>query len=110
MKRIVLEAGWLAGTAPVGGPGNTGIAGHVSLKCCGDGPFRWLERLALGDEVVVQTSEQTYRYRVAETRVVDPAEVSVMGPTAYPQLTLVTCNDWDYTKAEFVKRLIVIAR
>jgi sortase A len=110
MKRIVMEAGWLAGTAPVGGPGNTGIAGHVSLKCCGDGPFRWLERLAPGDEVVVQTFERTYRYIVVETRVVDPTEVGVMGPTADPQLTLVTCNDWDYSKSEFVKRLIVIAR
>ena len=110
MKRIVMEAGWLAGTAPVGGPGNTGIAGHVSLKCCGDGPFRWLERLAPGDELVLQTVEQTYRYNVVEVRVVDPTEVGVMAPTADPQLTLVTCNDWDFSKAEFVKRLVVIAR
>jgi sortase A len=110
VKRVVLEVGWLAGTSPVGGPGNTGIAGHVSLKCCGDGPFRWLETLVPGDELILQTVERSYRYHVVEMRVVDPTQVSVMAPTADPQLTLVTCNDWDVTKAEFIKRLIVIAR
>jgi sortase A len=110
MKRIVMEAGWLAGTSPVGGQGNTGLAGHVSLKCCGDGPFRWLEKLARGDEVIVQTDAVIYRYHVVELRVVDPTDVAVMLPTVDPQLTLVTCNDWDYSKSEYVKRLVVIAR
>ena len=110
VKRVVMEVGWLAGTSPVGGPGNTGIAGHVSLKCCGDGPFRWLEKLLPGDELVLQTDEQSYRYHVVELRVVDPTEVGVMAATADPQLTLVTCDKWDFSKAEFVKRLVVIAR
>lgn len=110
VKRVVMEVGWLEGTALVGARGNTGLAGHVSLKCCGDGPFRWLEKLAPGDEVVLQIDEQSYRYHVVELRVVDPTEVSVMAPTADPQLTLVTCNDWDASKAEFVKRLVVIAK
>ncbi len=110
VKRVVMGVGWLEGTAPVGARGNTGIAGHVSLKCCGDGPFRWLEKLAPGDELILQTDEQSYRFHVVELRVVEPTEVSVMLPTADPQLTLVTCNDWDASKAEFVKRLVVIAR
>ncbi len=110
VKRVVMEVGWLEGTAPVGARGNTGIAGHVSLKCCGDGPFRWLEKLAIGDTLMLRTDQQTYTYHVTETRVVDPTEVSVMLPTESPQLTLVTCNDWDTTKGEFVKRLIVIAK
>lgn len=109
-KRIVMEAGWLAGTAQIGSAGNIGIAAHVSLKCCGDGPFRWLERVEPGDEVQLKTDERTYSYRVTETRVVSPTETSVLQQTGNPQLTLITCTEWDTSSALFTKRFVVIAK
>jgi sortase A len=109
-KRIVMEVGWLEGTALVGSRGNIGIAAHVSLKCCGDGPFRWLERIVPGDEVLLKTDDYTYSYRVTETRVVSPTETSVLMQTGSPQLTLITCTEWDYSEAQFTKRFVVIAK
>jgi sortase A len=108
-KRIVMEAGWLAGTAQVGSQGNIGIAAHVSLKCCGDGPFRWLEKMAPGDEIILRTDTQVYNYRVSEVRVVEPTEIGVLKATEKPQLTLITCYDWDFFQAAFTKRFVVIA-
>lgn len=110
MKRIVMEVGWLAGTAQIGTTGNIGIAGHVSLKCCGDGPFRWLEKMAPGDEIILRTDERTYTYRVISVRVVAPTEIGVLAPTDEPQLTLITCYDWDYSRSEFTKRFVVVAQ
>ncbi len=110
VKRIVQEAGWLEGTAGLGEKGNTGLAGHVSLKCCGDGPFRWLETLSPGDEMVVQVGERTYRYRVVEVRVVPPTAVDVLSPTEEATLTLITCTEWDFLKGEYDKRFVVIAK
>ncbi len=109
-KRIAMEAGWLEGTALIGSRGNIGIAAHVSLKCCGDGPFRWLERISIGDEVLLKTDDYTYTYRVTESRVVSPTETSVLQQTGNPQLTLITCTEWDTSSALFTKRFVVIAK
>lgn len=94
------------GTANPGERGNVVMSGHISSPVRGEGNvFANLPDLKVGETVTVQTASQTYRYRVADRRVVDPSEISVMGPTSAQTLTLITCfPDWIYSH-----RLVVTA-
>jgi len=77
--------GWIAGTAPPGQAGNIGIAGHR------DGFFRPLKDVALGDEIVLETTDGSTTYVVEKLHIVDPTDVWVLEPTTSPSVTLVTC-------------------
>jgi len=77
--------GHITGTAQPGTSGNMGIAGHR------DGFFRGLSAIAPGDVIEVDTIQGKDVYRVERTWIVEPTEVSVLGPTPTPSLTLVTC-------------------
>lgn len=109
MSRILYEAALLAGTGFPGRPGNAAISGHISLRGRGDGPFRWLEKLQPDDDIIVQQDNMRYIYRVSSSNVVLPTDVSVLAPTTEATLTLITCTDWDFLKAEYSRRLIVKA-
>jgi sortase A len=50
-----------------------------------------LDQLQPGDEVLVYTATEQFRYVVREWRIVEPTEVSVMNPTATPTITLISC-------------------
>ncbi|MER5306223.1 class E sortase [Streptomyces sp. NPDC002773] len=63
-KRSVLDKGYVGhypGTAAPGRDGNFALAGHRNTH--GE-PFRYLNRLAKGDEISVRTRDATYTYRV----------------------------------------------
>jgi sortase A len=77
--------GHIPGTAPLGEPGNIGIAGHR------DGFFRGLKDVHVGDTIDVYTRRGRSRYAVDEIQTVSPDDVSVLAPRAKPSLTLVTC-------------------
>jgi hypothetical protein len=51
----------------------------------------------------------TYTYRVDQTQIVAPSEVSVLNAGLYPELTLVTCYPFEYIGSA-PKRFIVKAR
>lgn|SRR5262245_37476616 len=78
-------SGHIEDTPFPGEPGNIGIAGHR------DTIFRPLERVKIGDELLLTTAGRVYRYRIVKTSIVMPEEVSVLDPTERPALTLVTC-------------------
>jgi len=67
-----------------GQPGNVGVAAHNVY---------WLrfDRLAPGDELILDTRYGSFRYRVTGSRVVDPADRSVLADTPGHRLTLTTC-------------------
>jgi sortase A len=50
-----------------------------------------------------------YLYQVREGLVVKEEDVEVTGPSATPQLTLVTCSDWDSKTETYLSRRVVIA-
>lgn len=83
-------AGHFPGTALPGESGNASFAAHR------DSFFRGLREVELGDEVLVETPETTLRYRVSETRVVEPTEVEVVEPRGIDEVTLVTCYPFDF--------------
>jgi sortase A len=78
-------AGWIVGTARPGEDGNIGIAGHR------DSFFRALKDAKVGDVIELSTLKETDTYTVDQIEIVDPKDVSVLGPRPLPSLTLVTC-------------------
>lgn len=76
------------GTANPGQPGNMVVSAHNDIY--GE-IFRYLDQLAIGDEILVQTQTGQHVYRVADTRIVDPTTISVMDQTAEPIITLISC-------------------
>jgi sortase A len=89
-------------TANPGERGNLVLAAHNDIF--GE-IFRDLDRLQPGDEIVVYTTDQSYRYVVTETRLVAPTDVDVMNPTSEPTVTLISC----YPYLVDTQRIVVIA-
>lgn len=84
-------AGQVIGTAAPGEIGNTGIAGHRANR---DGRFFYrLNELDEGDEIIITTREGTFVYRVFDTKIVDPTDMSVLNRNQTHRIvTLITCH------------------
>lgn len=90
------------GSAAPGQVGNMILAGHNDVY--GE-VFRDLDKLAPGDEIIISSERQAYRYVVRETVIVEPTDVSVMAPTDYATLTMISC----YPYRVNTKRIVVLA-
>lgn len=98
-------AGHHIGSANPGERGNSVLSAHNDIY--GE-IFRDLPELNVGDEILVHTQTQVYRYAVEQTRIVDPndpASVGVMSPTNSPVLTLISCYPYGVDS----HRIVVIA-
>ncbi|MFJ9075422.1 class E sortase [Streptomyces sp. NPDC102278] len=109
-KRAVLDKGYAGhypGTAAPGARGNFALAGHRNTH--GE-PFRYINRLRAGDELIVDVRGERYTYVVGkvlaqtterDTGVIAPVPHSVVGPDqGYGEpgsyITLTTCTP-EYT-------------
>jgi sortase A len=90
------------GTSDPGQAGNLVLSAHNDIY--GE-IFRRLDEVSPGDEIQIYTASQVYTYVVTRTRIVEPTEVSVMGPTAHPSLTLISCYPYMVDN----KRIVVLA-
>lgn len=89
--------GHYRGTALPGAIGNFAVAGHRTTWAR---PFREVDRLREGDEVVVRTRGARFTYRVTDHEIVRPGHSDVLDPVpgdpdAPPdraRLTLTTCH------------------
>ncbi len=87
---LAFGPGHVDGTALPGTPGNAVVAGHR------DTHFKWLGRLAPGEELLIERPDgELRRYLVRTTSIVDEHEASVLAPAAGTVLTLVTCYPFD---------------
>jgi sortase A len=86
-----------------GAPGTTAIAGHRTTYLA---PFRKINRLKRGDEVVVEMPYGIFTYEVEKTRIVKPTALYVIKRVKYDRLVLSACHPL-YSAA---KRFIVFAR
>lgn len=86
-----------------GAPGTVAIAGHRTTYRA---PFRHIDDLGAGDEVVVELPYGRFAYRVQERRIVAPTAVSVVRRVAYDRLVLSACHP--LYSAE--QRIVVFAR
>ena len=88
---------------------NTALAGHVTVAGMGDGPFRYLDELPTGEVVILYTEKNMYTYHVRESLVTDDGNMSVTLASVNPQITLITCVDWDQEAHTYLNRLVVFA-
>ena len=99
------------GNTPMPGQaGNSVLFGHSSNDWWEPGNYKFifglLDKLAPGDRFSVDYQSQRYIYEVTGTKVVAPTDVSVLGATVEPTMTLITCTP----PGTSLKRLIVTAR
>jgi sortase A len=94
--------GHIRGTAGPNDAGNFAIAGHR------DGFFRALKDVSIGDAVEIELRDRLVLYRVTNTSIVNPTDVSVLKDHTAPTLTLVTCYPF-YFIGSAPKRFIVEA-
>ena len=94
--------GHIEGTAALGTPGNSGLAGHR------DSFFRVLKDIAVGDALELETLAGRTHYLVERTWIVHPDDVSVLDPKVPGAVTLVTCYPF-YFVGSAPKRFIVRA-
>jgi sortase A len=83
-------AGHIPGTAFPGQPGNAAVAAHR------DTFFRPLRSIRANDEIIVDTLEGSFKYRVSSTKIVGPKQNRVLYPTSEETLTLVTCYPFSF--------------
>lgn len=101
---LAFAPGHVDGTAAPGESGNTVLAGHR------DTVFAFLDRLGVGDELIVESSDGgRHRYSVASTHVVHERDLWALEPTIEPVLTLVTCYPLDGTRPNGPMRYVVRA-
>lgn len=85
-----------------GQEGNAAIAGHRTTY---GAPFNRIDELVPGDEIMVETLQGEFSYRVREQLVVSPSQVEVLVDTEANQLTLTACHP-KYSARE---RIVVVA-
>ena len=86
-----------------GAPGTTAIAGHRTTYLA---PFRHIDRLGRGDEIVVEMPYGRFTYAVEKTLIVAPTRVDVIHRVNHDRLVLSACHPL-YSAA---KRIVVFAR
>ena len=83
---------------------NTVIIGH-RFTYAGPAVFYFLDKVRLGDHIIVDWHHKEYTYKVNTIKAVLPTEVSVEAPTKNTQLTLYTCTPlWSVSH-----RLVIVA-
>ncbi len=87
-EQLKKGVGQHVGSANPGDRGNMVVSAHNDIF--GE-LFRHLDQLKPGDEVMVSTATRQWEYRVTGVQIVEPTDVSVMGPTERPTLTLISC-------------------
>jgi sortase A len=109
---VVQGDGWEQLKKGVGqnvGSANPGQTGNMILSAHNDvygELFRYLDKLAPGDQVVLYTQQRQYVYVVDRTAVVEPTAVEVMASTGSPTVTLISCYPYLVDK----QRIVVFAR
>jgi sortase A len=83
--------------------GTVGIAGHRTTY---GAPFRKIDQVRRGDDIVVTMPYGRFTYRVERTRIVKPTDVWVTQRVSYDRLILSACHPL-YSAAE---RIVVFAR
>jgi len=83
---------------------NTVIIGH-RFTYAGPAVFYFLDKIQVGDPIIIDWHSKEYTYKVTQVNVVPPTQVSVIDPSPNPELTLYTCTPLWTAK----NRLIIVA-
>jgi sortase A len=88
--------GHYSGTVLPGGGSTVGVAGHRTTYLA---PFRKIDELADGDEVIVEMPYATLVYTVDEARVVAPTQTGIVRKRKEERLVMTACHPL-YSAAE----------
>ena len=103
-RTLAWGPGHLDDSAPLGSAGNAVVSAHR------DTHFRFLRRVAVGDELVLELADGARQhYRVRERYVTDVSSLRLPRHTSVPTLTLVTCYPFDAIVPGGPMRLVVVA-
>ena len=94
--------GWWPGTALPGSVGNVVLGGHRTSH---EKPFRYLDLLRPGDEIIFTTSLGRFVYTVSRTEIVEPEDVWIIDQTEKSTATLFACHPPHSVK----QRIVVFA-
>jgi len=106
LHNIDLGPSHWTGTADPGRPGNTVFAGH---RITNSHPFRNLDQLVDGDEVIFTVAGVRSRYRVTGSMVVSPADTWIADQTPEPTGTLYACHPPGSLAYRYVVKLALSA-
>jgi sortase A len=93
------------GTAMPGEPGNVVVAGH---RVSHDKPFRNVDKLAPGDQVIFTTPDGRYVYEVTSTEIVPPDAIRIIDQTDDKTATLFACHPPGSTRERIVVHLAFV--
>ncbi len=100
-------------TAKPGQVGNSVIVGHSSDFPWSDGQYKnvfaLLDKLVIGDQIIIPFGSQRYIYEVYETTVVKPTELAVLKKTDEPIVTLLTCYPVGTTRSRLIIRAKLVS-
>ncbi len=102
-EQLKKGVGQYAGSADPGTDGNVVLSAHNDVY--GE-LFRYLDKLAPGDQLIISTRQRQYVYIVDRTILVEPTAVEVMASTGSPTVTLISC----YPYLVDTQRIVVFAR
>jgi sortase A len=72
------------------GEGKTiGIAGHRTTYLA---PFRHIDQIDVGDDVMIEMPYAAFTYRVTKTDIVDPTDIGIVDDVGYERLVLTACH------------------
>lgn len=98
--------GHWTGTALPGQMGNVVVAGHRTSH---DRPFRNIDQLVAGDEVIFNTADGRFVYLVTGTQIVLPTAVEIINQTPAYTATLFACHPVGSTRERIVVHLALAA-
>lgn len=101
LRNIDLGPSHWPGSALPGEEGNMVVAGH---RVTHGRPFRNLDRLVPGDQIVVTAKGMRATYQVASSFVVTPDRTDIANPTDTPSLTLYACHPPGSARQRYVVR------
>jgi sortase A len=102
-EQLKKGVGQYIGSSQPGQEGNVVLSAHNDVY--GE-LFRYLDRLAPGDQVILYTQQRQFVYIVDRTVLVEPTAVEVMASAGTPTVTLISCYPYLVDK----QRIVVFAR
>jgi LPXTG-site transpeptidase (sortase) family protein len=109
ISQLGMNIGHLQGTAWLDQPGNIALSGHVEMRDGRQGIFANLGTLQVGDLVILRRGDEERRYAVREIKTTSPDDLSVLYSTSSEQLTLITCDEYDFLQNAYLERVVVVA-
>lgn len=94
------------GTARPGERGNSVLVGHSSDFPWSDGGYKTifalLDKLTIGDKIVVDYQNRLFEYTVTVKKVVSPNDLTILKRSPDPILTLLTCYPVGTTRSRLI--------